>query len=139
MYMYLFVFKDIKDAQKIYIENSFNDYDWDRGFAVEEVVANEMISDIYFIQFVSRKPFDLSKVSDPSNLAFSLLNKEQFLCQLFFSDINFNAIPSYFGYLGEATEERNPEQEKIYKIEYSKYSQLKEVNLGLEDLLNSVD
>ncbi len=28
--MYLSVFKGIDGAQKEYIENSFNDYDWDR-------------------------------------------------------------------------------------------------------------
>lgn len=135
--MYLLVFKNPTSAQKEFIEQTFNDYDWPRGFAVEEVVVNEILNDNYVIQFVSSKEFDMNKLSDQDDLSFSLLNKEQFLCHLFFSDIEADKIPSYFGNLGSAMDERDSKNEKIYKIQYGKYSSLEEAKLSLEELLNS--
>ena len=48
LHMYLLFFKKPTENQIAGIRNTFSDFDWAQGFAVEEVVLNELINDNLF-------------------------------------------------------------------------------------------
>ena len=55
--MYLLVFKKPNEGQIASIRSTFSDFDWSPGFAVEEIVADDLVSNNLLIQFVSFKEF----------------------------------------------------------------------------------
>jgi hypothetical protein len=55
--MYLLFFKEPSDLQIQIIRETFNDFNWGPGFAVEEIVADQLINENLIIQFVSFKEF----------------------------------------------------------------------------------
>jgi hypothetical protein len=140
--MYLLVFKKPSLAQIEKIRHIFSDFDWDSGFAVEELVVDEIINNNLLIQFVSAKEFfekdDNSNdiTISPTNVEAVLTGKGQFYGTLYSLDIEIEKLDSYFAYLGEATENRDQKNEVIYKIEYGKYSNLVPTDIILEKLIN---
>lgn len=140
--MYLLVFKSPTEEQIEKIRAVFSDFDWNMGFAVEEVVANDIFKDRLVIQFVSSKTFvSREENSDeltlfPETVEAVLTGKGQFFGCLRTASIGIEKLESYFGFLGIASEERNPDEEIIYKVTYGKYSTLEKVNLSLEQLIN---
>ena len=139
--MYLLVFKKPTESQVQIIRETFNDFDWEQGFAVEEIVADQLVNDNLIIQFVSFKDFiqkdeksgKLTLYPETANAV--LLGKEQFLGNLYNNDIE--NVETYFCYLGEASDERDIANEIFFKVEYGKYSSLEQVNKNLEDLLSN--
>ena len=91
--MYLLVFKKPNESQVQIIRETFNDFDWEQGFAVEEIVADQLVNDNLIIQFVSFKDFvqkdeksgKLTLYPETTNAV--LLGKEQFLGNLYNNDI----------------------------------------------------
>lgn len=141
--MYLLVFKKPSHQQIKIIKETFSDYTWKPGFAVEEIVADEIINDNLIIQFVSFKEFVIEdkKTKEitlyPETVEAVLTGKEQFFCSLFFNSSNIRDLETYFCYLGNASNERDEKNESIFKVEYGKYSELNKVDTTLENLINS--
>lgn len=147
--MCLFCFYSRKDGRIVpppnveAIRNTFYDYDWDPGFAVEEVVVDDILANKLVIQFVSRKDFILDDNEDLDyNLYSKVVGKEQFISNIFSqllseeSDVpSPKGIEGYFCFLGEAGSERAQGSEKIYKIVFSKYGELIESDMSLDTLL----
>lgn len=139
--MYLLVFKKPSDQQIQIIRETFNNFDWEPGFAVEEIVANQLINDNLIIQFVSFKEFIKKdkKTKEitlyPETTKAVLTGKEQFFGTLFSSDIE--DLETYFCCLGDASSERDEKNESIFKVVYGKYSSLDITNLKLEQLLST--
>jgi len=140
-YMYILIFKTLEKNQIDLITNTFNDFDWSKGFDVEEIVVNQIIGDKLVVQFVSNKQFFIEDKKSKTfkfhdeNIQSVLTGKGQFYGTLFAAGIS--EIESYFGFLGEASNERQKEKEKIYRIKISKYSELIEEIVTLEELLNN--
>lgn len=141
--MYLLVFKKPSVSQIDSIKETFSNFDWSMGFAVEAIVANDMLKENLLIQFVSSKAFFQQDESSneltlfPINVESVLTGKEQFFGTLRNLDQGIEALETYFAYLGKASEDRDIESEMIYKVEYGKYSDLQKVDLSLEELINS--
>ena len=139
--MYLFIFKKPSEIQIEAIRNTFSDYDWDAGFAVEDVIANDILNENLIIQFASFKEFAFEpKNSDlitlyPNTIESVLTGKGQFFGHLLSLDLKIENLDTYFCYLGEASEQRNTGNEVFYKVEYDKYSILHKVDISLEILL----
>ena len=139
--MYLFVFKKPNEIQMQAIRNTFLDYDWDAGFAVEDVIANDILHKNLIIQFASFKEFSFEPKDSneitlyPITIESVLTGKGQFLGHLLSLCLKIENLDTYFCYLGEASEERNTENEVFYKVEYDKYSTLHKVDISLEILL----
>ena len=143
LFMYLLVFKNPSDEQVDSIRSVFAEFDWNLGFAVEEIVANDMLNENLLIQFASPKVF-ISKEegSDeltlfPTTVEAVLTGKGQFYGALRNLDAGIENIESYFVFLGNASENRNLEDEIVYKVEYGKYSSLNKVDTPLEKLINN--
>ena len=143
LFMYLLVFKNPSDEQVDSIRSVFAEFDWNLGFAVEEIVANDMLNGNLLIQFASPKVF-ISKEegSDeltlfPTTVEAVLTGKGQFYGALRNLGAGIENIESYFVFLGNASENRNPEDEIVYKVEYDKYSSLNKVDTSLEKLINN--
>ena len=143
MYLFCFYAKDksgsssLSEEQIEEIRACFDDYDWDVGFAVEDVVTNDIVNKKLLIQFVSRKNFIFDSFDDLSGNIFNrIVGKEQFLSNLFYGG-NMKNVEAYFCFLGEASDSRSKSSEEIYKIKFDKFSSLTKVNCVLEDLLNS--
>jgi hypothetical protein len=139
--MYLLVFKKPSVNQINSIRSTFSSFDWDAGFAVEAVIANDILNDNLVIQFVSSKEFvndnqDFDEVTlFPDSIESTLIGKAQFLGTLLSLGEEIERLDSYFGFLGNANEKRNPENEVLFKVEYDKYSILHKLNISLESLL----
>jgi hypothetical protein len=143
MYLLCFYARDkngissLSEEQIDEVRACFEDYDWDAGFAVEEVVTNEVVNRKLLIQFVSRKSFIFDNFDDlGSNIFTRMVGKEQFLSNLFYGG-NMENVEAYFCYLGEPSDKRSKTREEIYKIEFDKFSTFTKVNCALEDILNS--
>ena len=140
--MYLLIFKNPSETQIQKIKNVFSDFDWNQGFAVEEVVVNDIVNNNLLIQFVSFKDFFVQDESSskitifPINVEAVLTGKGQFFGTLNDIDLEIAKLDTYFAYLGEATEGRNQINEVIFKIEYGKYSKLNPTDINLENLIN---
>ena len=139
--MYLLVFKKPSENQINSIRSIFSSFDWDAGFAVEDVIANDILNGNLVIQFVSYKDFvNENQESDqvtlfPDTIESTLIGKAQFFGTLFSLGEEIENLDTYFGFLGDAMETRNPENEVLYKVEYDKYSILHKLNISLESLL----
>ncbi len=139
--MYLLLFKKPSENQINSIRSTFSSFDWHAGFAVEDVIANDILNDNLVIQFVSFKDFiNENQDSDevtlfPNTIESTLIGKEQFLGTLLSLEEEIETLDSYFGYLGNATKERNSKNEVLYKVVYDKYSMLDKLNISLENLL----
>ena len=139
--MYLLLFKKPSDLQIQIIRETFNEFDWEPGFAVEEIVADQLINDNLIIQFVSFKEFIKKdkKTKEitlyPETIEAVLTGKGQFFGSLYSSDIE--DLETYFCYLGHASNEREEKNESIFKVGYGKYSSLEITNLKLEQLLST--
>ena len=142
-FMYLLVFKKPNEGQIASIRSTFSDFDWSPGFAVEEIVADDLVSNNLLIQFVSFKEFfqkDLNSdeiIIFPTSVEAALTGKGQFFGTLYSLEQNIENLDSYFCYLGEASQSRHIENETFYKVEYSKYSKLNKIDTTLENLINS--
>lgn len=142
-FMYLLVFKKPTEDQIDSIRSTFSDFDWAPGFAVEEVVADDLVSNNLLIQFVSFKEFfQKDKNSDeitifPTSVESALTGKGQFFGTLYNLEKKIENLDTYFCYLGEASQNRDIENETFYKVEYGKYSLLNKVDTTLENLINS--
>lgn len=55
--MYLLLFKKPSEKQVELIRETFSEFDWNMGFAVEEVVVDDLLNSNLLIQFVSSKAF----------------------------------------------------------------------------------
>ena len=139
--MYLLVFKKPSKEQIKIIKETFSQFDWKPGFAVEEIVADEIINDNLIIQFVSFKEFVVEdkKTKEitlyPETIEAVLTGKGQFFGSLFSN--NIDDLETYFCYLGNASNERDEKNESIFKVEYGKYSSLERTNFKLELLLST--
>ena len=139
--MYLLVFKKPSQEQIKIIKETFSQFDWEPGFAVEEIVADEIINDNLIIQFVSFKEFVLEdkKTKEitlyPETIEAVLTGKGQFFGSLFSN--NIDDLETYFCYLGNASNERDEKNESIFKVDYGKYSSLDITNFKLEQLLST--
>jgi hypothetical protein len=49
--MYLLVFKNPSSEQVEIIRDTFSNFDWSMGFAVEEVVVNDLFQVIYKVEY----------------------------------------------------------------------------------------
>ncbi len=140
--MYLLVFKNPSDEQVETIRGVFSEFDWSMGFAAEEIVANDILKGRLLIQFVSSKVFVTKENGSneltlfPTSVEAVLTGKGQFYGALRNADCGIENLESYFAYLGIASENRDPENEIIYKVTYDKYSSLNKVNMTLEELIN---
>lgn len=127
------------------IQSTFEEYEWDMGFAVEETIANEISNNKLLIQFVSPKKFkevqfghatedDLDK-----NLYTRIVGKEQFISNIFFNigeDVMKNGeIRGFFVNLGEASAERKINSENVYEMDFDKDGGLRISTLTLEELI----
>ena len=123
------------------IRETFKEFDWEPGFAVEEIVADEIINDNLIIQFVSFKEFVVEdkKTKEitlyPETIEAVLTGKGQFFGSLFSN--NIDDLETYFCYLGNASNERDEKNESIFKVDYGKYSSLDITNFKLEQLLST--
>ena len=139
--MYLLVFKKPSQEQIKIIKETFSQFDWKPGFAVEEIVADEIINDNLIIQFVSFKEFVVEdkKTKEitlyPETIEAVLTGKGQFFGSLFSN--NIDDLETYFCYLGNASNERDEKNESIFKVDYGKYSSLDITNFKLEQLLST--
>ena len=139
--MYLLIFKKPSELQIQIIRETFKEFDWEPGFAVEEIVADQLINDNLIIQFVSFKEFiEKDKKTKeitlyPETVEAVLTGKGQFFGSLFISDME--DLETYFCYLGYASNERDEKNESIFKVEYGKYSSLDITNLKLAQLLST--
>ena len=137
--MYLLIFKKPSELQIQIIRETFKEFDWQPGIAVEEIVADQLINDNLIIQFVSFKEFiEKDKKTKgitlyPETVEAVLTGKGQFFGSLFSNDIE--DLETYFCYLGDASSERDEKNETIFKVGYGKYSSLDITNLKLEQLL----
>ena len=141
--MYLLVFKNPSSEQVEIIRDTFSNFDWSMGFAVEEVVVNDLFQNNFLIQFVSSKVF-IGRDSDsdeltlfPTNIEAVLTGKGQFYGELRNSSSGIENLDSYFCYLGEASDNRDSKNEVIYKVEYGKYSSLNKIDISLEKLISN--
>ena len=139
--MYLLVFKNPSHQQIEIIKETFSEFDWEPGFAVEEIITDEIINDNLIIQFVSFKEFFVEDKKNkevtlyPETINAVLTGKGQFFGSLFSN--NIEDLETYFCYLGNASNERDEKNESIYKVEYGKYSSLERTNFKLELLLST--
>ena len=127
------------------IQSTFEEYEWDMGFAVEETIANEISNNKLLIQFVSPKKFNEIKFGHATeddlneNLYSRIVGKEQFISNIFFNigeDVmNNGEIGGFFVNLGEASAERKINDEKVYEIDFDKYGGLRISTLTLEELI----
>jgi hypothetical protein len=136
--MYLLVFPSPNQTQISDIQSTFSNFDWERGFDVEEIVVNEFINGKLVIQFVSPKQFVIQKSKKKfelhaENISEVICGKEQFFGTLYFS--GHDKLEAYFGYLGIASDVRD-NNEVIYKVNISKYSELIQTKMKLEEILN---
>ena len=142
-FMYLLVFRKPNEGQIDSIRSTFSDFDWSPGFAVEEIVVDDLVSNNLLIQFVSFKEFfqkDLNSdeiIISPASVEAALTGKGQFFGTLYSLEQNLENLDTYFCYLGEASQSRQIENETFYKVEYSKYSKLNKIDTTLENLINS--
>jgi hypothetical protein len=141
--MYLLLFKKPSEKQVALIRETFSEFDWSMGFAVEEVVVDDLLNSNLLIQFVSSKAFfELDSSSNeltlfPTTVEAVVTGKGQFLGTLRNLGQGIEELETFFIYLGEASENRNVESEIIYKVKYDKYSDLIKIDTRLEVLLNS--
>ncbi len=139
--MYLLFFKNPTKSQITSIRNTFSDFDWGQGFAVEEVVLNELINNNLLIQFVSSKEFFQIENDEivlfPKTVDAVLSGKGQFFGTLLDNTSDIDTLETYFCYLGIASEIRDTNNEIVYKVEYGKYSNLNKFDIPLEQLINS--
>ena len=139
-FMYLLVFKKPTEDQIDSIRSTFSDFDWAPGFAVEEIVADDLVSNNLLIQFVSFKEFFQKDINSDEIIIFStsvdsaLTGKGQFFGTLYSLEQNIENLDTYFCYLGEASQSRDIGNETFYKVEYSKYSILNKIDTTLENL-----
>lgn len=127
------------------IQSTFEEYEWDMGFAVEETIANEISNNKLLIQFVSPKKFKEIQFAHATeddlnnNLYTRIVGKEQFISNLFFNigeDVmNNGEIRGFFVNLGEASAERQINSENVYEIDFDKYGELRTSTLTLEELI----
>jgi hypothetical protein len=148
LYVFMFCFFNRKD-QKISppfgleeIRRVFYDYDWDAGFAVEEVIVDDVIENKLIIQFVSRKGFNVQLEDDPNNILNSIIGKEQFISNLFFQltdgnpkENSLNGLEGYFCCLGLSSLTRDESREQIFEIGFSKYGELNPADVSLAAIL----
>ena len=134
---------NIKQIQAI--QSTFEEYEWDMGFAVEETIANEISNNKLLIQFVSPKNFEEIKFGHATdndlnnNLYTRIVGKEQFISNIYFNIgeevMNSGEIRGFFVNLGEASAERQINFEKVYEIDFDKYGGLRISTLTLEELI----
>jgi hypothetical protein len=137
--MYLLLFKKPSEEQVEFIRNHFKDFSWSPGLYVEDVVLDEVINDNLLIQFVSSKEFckiNNDKISLISDTIGVLTDKGNFFSSLYFQSLNFDLLETYFCFLGTASENRDASNEAVFKVEYANYSNLTELEISLEELLN---
>ena len=141
--MYLLVFKKPNEDQIDSIRSTFSDFDWSPGFAVEEILSDDLVNDNLLIQFVSFKEFFQKNLNSdeiiisPNPVEAALTGKGQFFGTLYSLEQNIENLDTYFCYLGEASQSRHIENETFYKVEYSKYSKLNKIDTTIEYLINS--
>jgi hypothetical protein len=141
--MYLLVFKKPTETQVESIRETFSNFDWSIGFAVEEIVVNDMLHDNLLIQFVSFKEFiqndgDGDEITlFPETVEAVLTGKGQFYGALRNLAQGIEELESYFAYLGVASENRDAASEVIFSVKYDKYSTLTKSTMRLEELINS--
>ena len=127
------------------IQSTFEEYEWDMGFAVEETIANDISNDKLLIQFVSPKKFKEIQFGHDteddlnSNLYTRIVGKEQFISNIYFNigeDVmNNGEIRGFFVNLGEASAERQINSENVYEIDFDKYGGLRVSTLTLEEII----
>jgi hypothetical protein len=139
--MYLLLVKKPSADQAEIFRAAFRDFAWSQGFAVEEIVTDEIVNGDLLIQFLSFKEFFQKNEEfislNPDTVESVLTGKGQFFGALYSQDIAIEEKETYFVYLGEASESRAIENEAVYQVELAKYSDLKKMDLSLENVLNS--